>query len=367
MTLEQAKVILNQRGVDYSAMPPASIIQMASGLAGGPTSPLMGPSLPFQVGQPFVTLSMRKYVEALRQSNFNNLSSSGAGPNAYVFMGGKTVPNIPVDWNPTVGTSIPEQLDRLDKKRNRDFQSVGGLMQEFEAKSVEEKQELGKLLFMAGYLNASGSSPADAFKGTTLMEIQSAYGDLLADAAGRFASGQNITPDQLLEMNIKFNLSQAGVDTEGQGLKNASSWWNQLNHIAEGDPNDPNSPNFTGTKTQTQKHTDIYSPEDTQALVKAVLQQEMGRDPTRAEMEDFAAALTSAMRSNPSVSKTTQTYDKGQLVSSNTTTHEGIGAAGLQNLAEEKAQAQPGYAEWQAVGTYLPRLFQELGSAVPGT
>lgn len=365
MTVDQAKAFLDSRGVSYTAMSDTQIMSLASGLSGaGPAGPSSLAGLPFTIGDSFVTASMSKYADILRQSNMTSLST-GAGANAYVFMGKESYKETPEGLVP--GKSIWEQQIGMPKHTDGDFQTLSGLMQEFESKSIEDKQHMGKLLFMAGYLGGSGSSPKDAFKSSTLLEISSAYGELLNDAAGRFAAGQNITPDRLLEMNIKFNLSQAGVDTEGQGLKNADSWWHQLNQSFGDDPNDPNSPNFTGDKTQTSRHVDIYSPEDTKGLVRAILQQEMGRDPTSAEMEDFSSALTSAMRANPTTSKTTGTYEKGQLVDQNTVTHNGIGVQGLQEVAEQRAEAMPGHAEWQAIGTYLPALYGALGSAVPGT
>jgi len=343
----------------YSALTPQQIALLGGA---GPTGPAA--QLPFSLGAPFITLSLGKYVKQLRSS-----STVGADPrSAYVLTGTKSFPNQ-TDWNPTKGTSVQSQLDLLPGQKNRDFQSLTSMMNQFESWSTEKKQHMGKLLFMGGYLGGSGSTPEEAFKSATLQDITNAYGDLLNDAAARFAAGKNQTPDQLLEMNIRFNMAQAGIDVEGQDFNKGTteSWWNKINASLSPDPNDPNSPNFTGTKTQTSKHVDIYSPEDTKGLVRAILHQEMGRDPTQAEMEDFSSALTHSMRANPTTSKSTAVYKDGQLVNENTTTHQGIGSAGLQEVATQRAQSQPGWAEWQAVGTYLPALFSALGSSVPGT
>jgi hypothetical protein len=113
------------------------------------------------------------------------------------------------------------------------------------------------------------------------------------------------------------------------------------------------------------------NPEDAKNLVRGMLQQELGRDPTQGEYEDFLSAIHAAEAQDPTTQKTTSTYtldnnDQLRLASQNTVTHAGIGAAGVEQLAYERAQQQPSWAEWQAMGTYAPALFAALGATVPG-
>ena len=113
---------------------------------------------------------------------------------------------------------------------------------------------------------------------------------------------------------------------------------------------------------------DVLNPKDAKALTKAVLQQELGRDPTQGEYEDFLSALNAAERENPDVSHTTSTYrldpvtQSPYLAKQRTVTQQGISEAGLAQVAQEQAQRNPNWAEWQAMGTYVPALLQALGS-----
>lgn len=318
----------------------------------------------------YVTSFLSKQTAYLAQQTRNALSSQQGTP--YVYVGGSygKQPASSSKPNPFGFDSLPGLGVSPTPSHGQNYKSLTAMMNAFEGWGFEKKQHMGKLLMMAGYGNRpnQGQTFDEALKSWTLADFEANYAALLTDASARFAQGKNITPQQLLEQNIRFNLSNAGIKTDGAfDQKAQESWWGSLNKAIAGDPNDPNSANFTGSLSQTKRHVDIYSPEDTKGLVRSVLNQELGRDPTQAEMEDFSAALTHSMRTNPDVTKTTQVYDNGNMVRENSTTHQGIGPSGLQEVATQRAEAQPGWAEWQAVGTYLPALFNALGSAVPGT
>ena len=316
----------------------------------------------------YVTSFLRKQTAYLRQQTAGSLSNTGQAGAAYVYVGGAFGSKPSGSGHASPANEGVTMF--FNEPTGQNYRSLSAMMNAFEGWSFEKKQHMGKLLMMAGYGNKpnQGQSFDEALKSWTLADFESNYANLLTDASARFAQGKNITPQQLLEQNIRFNLANAGLKTDGAFDKKAQdSWWTQLNTMSAGDPNDPNSQNFTGTKSQTTRHVDIYSPEDTKGLVRAVLNQELGRDPTQAEMEDFSAALTHSMRANPDVTHTSQIYNNGEMVSENSVTHQGIGQQGLQEVATERAQAQPGWAEWQAIGTYLPALMETLGSAVPGT
>lgn len=228
------------------------------------------------------------------------------------------------------------------------------LVLEFEAMSNKEKEKLARKLAMAGYLTGSGTLE-DIVKGTTLNQLASAYESLLQEASGRLQSGQVVTPEQILETNIRYNLHRAG---KNETLKEGS-WWKALT-----DSQKPEEPElFTGVKKHTNVTRDIYSEEEAKSLARATLQNALGRDPTRAEYEDFVAALQTEQRENPVRTVTRDRYKEGELVRSTTNSHGGVD---VQQFAYDQAREQPGYAEWQAVGTYLPQVFADLGAGISG-
>lgn len=247
----------------------------------------------------------------------------------------------------------------VSNKAATSFQSMDSLMSEFEAMPNKEKKELAKLLAMAGYLTGGESdSLEDTVEEASLMEVADAYTDLLSSASARLAQGQNITPDDLLEMNIRYNMSRAGLDADAPfSRKTASKWYDKAIGKTTGKPH---------KETQVNTSVDLFSPEDARGLARATLQQALGRDPSEAEYEDFIAALQAKARANPSVSRTTTQFDaEGNVTAVRTVNSGGLTEAGINNFAQEQAEAAPDWAEWQAVGTYFPGVMDALGSVVP--
>lgn len=229
---------------------------------------------------------------------------------------------------------------------------ASALVRRFEAMSNKKKEQLARKLAMAGYLTG-GSTLAETVKGATLDEVATAYESLLKEAAGRFASGQLVSPDDILETNIRYNLHRFGANETAP----ESSWWKTLTKTQQ----EPEP--FSGTKVSKNVIRDIYSASEARNLARQTLQNALGRDPTQAEYEDFVSALQTEQREHP-VRQTTRTkYKDGEVVRTNTTSRGGVD---VQQFAYEEARDNPGYAEWQAVGTYLPVVFNELGAGVAG-
>lgn len=239
-----------------------------------------------------------------------------------------------------------------------DERSNDDMMTAFDKMDREHQRELARQLALAGLINIPGDdlSKLDETVNTTPLDtVRSAYGNLIQDAASRYAAGQTITPDEILDQKIKYRLLNAGIDDIDK-LK-------QHKEPADG-----------SVKTEVSKQTSVsfLNPEDAKGLTRQMLQQQLGRDPSQAEYEDFLSMLHAAERAHPSTSTTTSsmTYDAetGGYVNpvSHTTTQQGIGADGLNQMAYERATQNPDWAEWQAVGTYAPALFAALGSPVPG-
>lgn len=300
-------------------------------------------------------------------------SGSGAKPTAtYIYLGKKQLPTTPDFSSPLNGKASEKAYGHNTGPVLGDLNTV---MKEFANASIADQREMAALLAMAGYTGQAVdlSQINEYVQSTTLPDIEAAYANLLQDAASRYGAGQSITPNQLLQNAIKYRLHAAGVDWHGS-LNDI--WDNKSNSLKLDLPGTRQSvvpkDGQTKTLTSTSVSRDIMDPQDAKGLTRAMLQQELGRDPTQAEFEDFVAMLQHAQHANPSTSTTssTQRYDAslGQWVSagSNTTTHSGISAQGLQELAQEKAQQNPDWAEWQAVGTYAPALFNALGATVSG-
>lgn len=250
-----------------------------------------------------------------------------------------------------------------------------GAMRLWDQMTMEEQRNKMRLILLAGYPPPGSSFPVDPsdvddlVSTASMSQARDLYSSFLDDAAARTKRQQFWTPDQLLRKSIQWRL-------QGTGYK----WNGDLDAFNHGVPNKLEQAIESGTSsegikpgsyTTTSTTTSIYDPQDVKSMVRDTITNALGRDPTQAEYEDFVGALNAAQHEDPTTSTTTATYKNVpgagvQQTDSNTTTQQGIQQQGLSQLAYEKAQRQPGYAEWQAMGTYAPALFQALGSAVPG-
>lgn len=332
--------------------------------ASGPRMSGPAPSNPVMDGHPttrrYATGYLQNLASTRRQDTLAFLQSGGKAGEGWVYSG-HAVSDSPLSGHPSQGqTRTHTVIEHQDAITSR--------MTEFEYMSKEKKQTLAKQLFMAGFL-----SKPDA----NLMDLQDAYANLLSSAAARYAQGQQVTPEQLLDRNIRYNLAAAGVDAGGKySDKNTNKWFQRL--LGAGDKTDlaksagaaaKRAPevDLSGTYVTKNKSVDIWSPEDAQGLIRSVLRRELDRDPTQAEFEEFVSTLQAKQKANPAVTTTTQTTDKTGRVTGNTSvTRGGLTSQGIEEIATRDAQSKPGWAEWQAMGTYFPALMDALGSAVPG-
>jgi hypothetical protein len=268
--------------------------------------------------------------------------------------------------------------------------TIDDLLAQFEHMSRAEQRRLALLLTIGGYAGrVQLEDVGKAARELTLNDTLNAYMDLLDDAAGRYARGQKISPEQLLSQNIAYRLpGKADWDGTYSGLQDILAE-NEID-VTGVDP-DQQERDLSGTRSTTSSNTtttsnvsrDIMDPNDAMALTRSLLQRELGRDPTKAEFEDFISAVQVAQRSHPTRTRSTTstettntqtTNKKGRVIDSDTDTSQstssftrsGITQAGIEDLMLRKARANPDWAEWQAVGTYAPALFDALGATVPG-
>lgn len=229
--------------------------------------------------------------------------------------------------------------------------SLTQAMMDFEQLSSERKRKVAEKLAKAGLLGSpyKGESLKEYIARTPLSEVQNAYGDLLEAAAARYSAGQEVTPMQLLEQHIEYNTA-AGSPFAGESDGGGGG--------GEGSP-------YAGkTITRTDTARDIYSRDEAEGLARAILRRELDRDPTDEEYEDFVAALQTKQRENPTITTTSTTYDEYGSPSGTSSTSQG--GVDLERFAQNQAEDNPDWATWQAIGTFLPALFDELGAGVPG-
>lgn len=242
------------------------------------------------------------------------------------------------------------------------------MLKEFEKKPRKEQRKIALMLTLAGYAGRGSLENAkEDAREMTLGETMAAYADLLEDSSSRFAAGQRITPDQLLSRAIAYRLPNK-ADWSGK-LEDLNTSLSKAGVEVNLDDPEEEAPT-SGKEVSTDRRVDFMDPADAKALTRGLLQRELGRDPTQAEFEDFLGAIHAAEAQGAATSRTvTNWQDDGTgnpRTDTNTTTHQGIGAAGIEDQMLEKARQQPGWAEWQAVGTYAPALFEALGATVPG-
>lgn len=207
------------------------------------------------------------------------------------------------------------------------------------------------LLALAGYAGSASPEQAVEFaRMAPLAVVLEKHLDFLQDSAN-VASPKKITPNQWLKIQLSYSL---GDKWDGK-LKSLTPENVMKTLGPEAGPK---------SRTQTSRSVDISSASEARGLVRGLLQQELGRDPTQAEYEDFVAALHSAERKNPTITTSTQHYGAdGQATSSSTTSRGGVDGG---QVLYEKLKKQPSWGEWQAMGIYAPALFEALGAAVGG-
>lgn len=250
--------------------------------------------------------------------------------------------------------------------RRKTEKTIFSLMRDLEKASKEEQRKMALALVIGGYGPAWDDlkDAKEEAASMSLGELLTSYTELLDEAAGKYAMGVPVTPKQVLAKAINYALP-GGTEWDGslEALETA------VGGGGKGAKEEDLSGTFSSTSSSVVR--DIMDPNDAMALTRGMLQRELGRDPTKVEMEEFVSTLQGAQLANPTRQKTTQTVTTdadGRVVdqTSNTTQREGIGAAGLGDVALRKARSNPNWAEWQAVGTYGPALIAALGSTVPG-
>lgn len=123
-----------------------------------------------------------------------------------------------------------------------------------------------------------------------------------------------------------------------------------------------------GPKTQTGTSTSVHVPtvEDAHVLTKQLFQSLMGRDPTGAELDQYASMVTAYARKHPDKTTTTTTTDGKGNSTSTSSSSGGVSEAAMQDTLAEQAKADPEYGAYQAATTYYNALLQAIGGGSGG-
>lgn len=117
-----------------------------------------------------------------------------------------------------------------------------------------------------------------------------------------------------------------------------------------------------GTTTQTSRSTTEVSRAAARQSIRAIYQDQLGRDPTEDEMSRYTAMIQGQARSNPTVSTTTTTTDGSGNTTSDTKTTPGYGLDDAQEATRSKVEQNPEYGAFQAATTYFNVLENVVGS-----
>lgn len=287
--------------------------------------------------------------------------ASTQSDNPLIYMGSPKVPN-PAGLLASGDNKFNVLVSQIENTTTHDE-----LLTEFDSMSAEKQRKWALWLTLAGYSGSVDLDKVDdAAAQMSLGELLAAYSNLLGDAENRYGVGQKITPTQLLKKAIDYRLDQAGVKWDGKlGSLDTSKLTSLFSEAGIGA--ESLSPYANATITTTSKSVDFLNPMDAKNLVRGMLQQQLGRDPSQAEYEDFLGAVHAAEQDNPSTTKTTTKYDEnGAPMDTSSVTHGGMSAGAYEQLAYDRATRNPDWAEWQAMGTYAPALFSALNAPIPG-
>jgi hypothetical protein len=110
-------------------------------------------------------------------------------------------------------------------------------------------------------------------------------------------------------------------------------------------------------------------PAQAKGMIRNAASQMLGRDPTKAEMEDFIAKAQTIAKANPLVQHWSQSvgFDGNPDNSLEVTSKSGgmdVATAQAQEAALTQAKQSEDYSAYQAAGVYMPWLMDALASPI---
>lgn len=250
----------------------------------------------------------------------------------------------------------PGQIRKPISRTVKEERTATAALTEFEALSNAKQRALGRKLARAGFISVDpriGESLDEYMARVTIKDIENAY--IVAMGAATRAKGRGATLDDVLDKRTRFN-SKVLWNEKGKPV-GALDGGGPGGSAPERKPGKP--------YTTVDRAIDIYRKEDVEMLVRDTISQVLGRMPTEDEIADFKSVLNEESRDHPSVTRTTNVYDRfGAVKDSRTVNRGGMSEGAIAAAAQDWAERQPGAAEWQAVGTYFPELIRSLAGVV---
>jgi len=118
---------------------------------------------------------------------------------------------------------------------------------------------------------------------------------------------------------------------------------------------------FDGFSSSVQSQVQQVSDQQLAGTARQVLQQELGRDPTAAELRSYTIAVNQAAQANPVVTRTANDgTDPANTVSSSTTS----GGIDPQQVILDQVRQDPEHAQYQASTLYYQAALNALNSIV---
>jgi hypothetical protein len=115
----------------------------------------------------------------------------------------------------------------------------------------------------------------------------------------------------------------------------------------------------------TQKTIDEVSPADARLMFEKSAADQLGRSPTKAEVDDFIAKAQTIAKTHPDISYTTQHMGFDGNVESQDVRNSPGGSQSLQaQAALDQAKQSEDYSSYQAAGVYMPWLMDALASPI---
>lgn len=189
--------------------------------------------------------------------------------------------------------------------------------------SPAEQQAWMNKMYRAGLINDPGNFDAALAQWNSAVEF----------AAGQYTYGQKkVTPWDVMQDRLGLSKLQ-------------------------GNGNGPRTTTSTSTAQQ------VLTNGDADTMIKAMFQNQLGRDPDKGELSRYRSMLINKVADNPTVTRTTQTVDARGNSTSRSSTSGGVSQGELTQMATDRAQGDPEWGAYQAATTYMGALESLLGGS----
>jgi hypothetical protein len=176
-------------------------------------------------------------------------------------------------------------------------------------------------------------------------------------------SGINVTSFDQLNQVWSGLVNRASMMYSLSEGKNKVTPWDVLDMYKSEAKAADNYVNYeNGTRTSTSKSIAHITEGEAWSSLQSTLSKMLGRDPTDQEVRDFTYRMNSLAAKNPAITETISKYKAGDVTSSSSSTEGGFTGADVAEAAYNKAQNDPGYAEFQSASTYYNAALSALGA-----